>query len=211
MSNIVKFGNANLPAAADLVKSLQSLDRSVPDVGAAIIKMDRFGSWVFGADQTEVEDGSEWAVNPFSFVHGYIAWGEGEVLGEIMKSVTEPLPELPPAPPNAKKGWESQLGMRMQCVKGADVGLEVKYSTTSVGGRRAVQQIALAVAGQIQKDQDSPVPVVTLGKESYVHRQYGKIFAPVIGIQRWISLEGDKTEAPAAEATETAPRRRRTV
>ncbi|MEN6303248.1 MAG: hypothetical protein ABFD96_11020, partial [Armatimonadia bacterium] len=152
MSNIVKFGNANLPAAADLVKSLQSLDRSVPDVGTAIIKMDRFGSWVFGADQTEVEDGSEWAVNPFSFTHGYIAWGEGEVLGEIMKSVTEPLPELPPAPPNAKKGWESQLGMRMQCVKGADVGLEVKYSTTSVGGRRAVQQIALAVAGQIQKD-----------------------------------------------------------
>jgi hypothetical protein len=37
--------------------------------------MDKTGHWVFGIDQTEIEDDSTWAVNPFSFVHGYIAWG----------------------------------------------------------------------------------------------------------------------------------------
>jgi hypothetical protein len=73
--------------------------------GVAILKMDKTGHWVFGADQTEVDAGSLWAVNPFSFVHGYIAWGEGEVLGEKMVSITTPLPELEAAPPGAKRGW----------------------------------------------------------------------------------------------------------
>ena len=214
MSNIMKFGNANLPASTDLARALSSLQTAVPDVGVAILKMDRYGTWVYGADQTEVEDGAEFAVNPFSFTHGYIAWGEGEVLAEIMKPVTEALPELPPAPPGAKKGWESQLGMHLQCLNGEDKGLEVKWSATSVGGRRAIQQVALAVAGQIQQDQSKPVAVVSLGKDSYVHKQYGKIFTPVVTIKRWMSLSG---EAPAAEeaapeaAPKTAPRRRRTV
>ena len=61
--------------------------------GVAILKMDKTGHWVFGADQTEVDAASLWAVNPFSFVHGFIAWGEGEVLGEKMVSITSPLPE----------------------------------------------------------------------------------------------------------------------
>ena len=211
MSNIIKFGNANLPATTDLARALSNLEQSVPDVGTAILKMDRYGTWVFGADQTEVEDGSEWAVNPFSFTHGYIAWGEGEVLAEIMKPVTEALPELPAPPPGAKKGWESQLGMHMQCLSGDDKGLEVKYSATSVGGRRAIGQIALAVAAQIQKDQENPVAVVTLGKESYQHRQYGKIFTPVVTIQRWMSLAGEQPAAEEAAPESTAPRRRRTV
>ena len=37
---------------------------------------------VFGADQTEVEDDATWAINPYSFIHGFIAWGDGEVLAE---------------------------------------------------------------------------------------------------------------------------------
>ncbi len=108
MSNLVKFAQAGLPSVQTLSTALRSIE-SVSPLQSAIIKMDRTGHWVYGADQTEAEDDSRWAVNPFSFVHGFIAWGDGEVLAEKMASVTQPLPELDTPPPGAKKGWESQV------------------------------------------------------------------------------------------------------
>jgi hypothetical protein len=110
MSNLVTFSQANLPSVQSLSTALRSLEKDVAPAGVVIIKMDKTGHWVFGADQTEVEDDATWAVNPFSFVHGFIAWGDGEVLGEKMVPVSQPLPELDAAPPNAKKGWETQVG-----------------------------------------------------------------------------------------------------
>ena len=82
MSNMVTFKGANLPAVSTLSTALRSLETVAGPAGSVIIKMDKTGHWVFGADQTEVEDDARWAVNPFSFIHGYIAWGDGEVLGD---------------------------------------------------------------------------------------------------------------------------------
>jgi hypothetical protein len=84
MSNLVTFSQANLPSVQSLSTALRSLEKDVAPSGVVIIKMDKTGHWVYGADQTEIEDDSSWAVNPFSFVHGFIAWGDGEVLGEKM-------------------------------------------------------------------------------------------------------------------------------
>ena len=67
MSNIV-FAQANLPAVTTLSSALRKLEAEVGPAGVAILKMDKTGHWVFGADQTEVEDDSTWAINPFSFV-----------------------------------------------------------------------------------------------------------------------------------------------
>ena len=104
MSSLVTFSQANLPAVSTLSSALRSIQAEVGPAGVVILKMDKTGHWVFGADQTEVEDDAVWAVNPFSFVHGFIAWGDGEVLGEKMTSVSNPLPALDEAPPQAKKG-----------------------------------------------------------------------------------------------------------
>ena len=212
MSNLVTFAGAGLPAVASLSQSLRKLEAAAGPSGMVILKMDKTGHWVFGADQTEVEDGSQWAVNPFSFVHGYIAWGDGEVLGEKMASVSDPLPELDAAPPGAKKGWETQVGMSLKCISGEDAGMEARFTTTSVGGKRGVQELAVAIAVQVEKDQSTPVPIVTLGKEHYQHKSYGRIFTPTFGVKEWVSLTADAApaaEAPAAEAP--APSRRRRV
>jgi hypothetical protein len=178
-----------------------------------ILKMDKTGHWVFGADQTEVEDDSVWAVNPFSFVHGYICWGEGEVLGEKMVGVAEPLPELEPAPAASKRGWEMQVGMTLACTNGEDEGMQARYSATSVGGKKAVQALAVAIAEQVDKDQAHPVPLVRLKKEHYQHKSYGRIFTPVFDVLKWVGLDA---EAAAADedvedevAADEAPRRRR--
>jgi len=205
MSNLSVFSKAGLPAISTLSSALKSISASAGPVGVVILKMDKGGHWVFGADQTEVEDDSTWAVNPFSFVHGYIAWGDGEVLGEKMVAVSQPLPEIDDAPPGAKKGWEQQIGMSLKCLTGDDAGMEARFTTTSVGGKRGVQTIAAALAEQVEKDQTKPVPVVMLKRDHYQHKSYGKIYTPIFEVVEWISMDG----APAPEAAAPAGRRRR--
>jgi hypothetical protein len=212
MSNLATFKGANLPAVTSLTTALRSLDNEVAASSSVIIKMDKTGHWVFGADQTEVEDDSTWAINPFSFVHGFIAWGDGEVLGEKMVSVSEPKPEMDLPPPNAKRGWEPQVGMFLKCIAGEDKGMEARYTVTSVGGKKAVQMLAVAIAEQVDKNPELPVPIVRLKKDHYLHKSYGRIYTPVFEVIDWVSMDGEAPEveeAPAAEAP--SGRRRRSV
>jgi len=219
MSNLTTFKGANLPAVADLSKALKSNLASVTDVGTVIIKMDKTGHWVFGGDMTEIEPDSKWAVNPFSFIHGYIAWGDGDVLGEKMAPISQPLPELDVAPPGAKKGWETQVGLSIKCINGDDKDMEARYTTTSVGGKRAVQTLGVAIAQQIDKDPSKPVAIITLGKEHYNHKSYGRIYTPVFTIVDWVSMEVENEideqlemeEPTEVEETITPVRRRRTA
>lgn len=213
MNDVVKFGGANLPSVQSLSSALRTIKDEVGVSGGnVILKMDKTGHWVFGAEQTEVEDDSLWAVNPFSFVHGFIAWGDGSVLGEKMASVSEPLPATGLAPSGSERGWEMQIGMSLACTNGEDEGLQARFTTTSVGGKRAVQALAVAIADQADKNPDKPVPLVRLKKEHYQHKKYGRIYTPVFDIVDWVSLDtnaADVAEAEPAEDAEDAPRRRR--
>ena len=214
--DLINFGGGTLPSVQSLSTALRAIKEDT-GAGVTILKMDKTGHWVFGADQTEIEDDSVWAINPFSFVHGYIAWGDGEVLGEKMCSISEPLPELEPAPSGAKRGWEKQVGFSLKCLNGEDEGLDARYTVTSVGGKRAAQELAVAIAEQVDKDQTKPVAVVSLGKEHYQHKSYGRIYTPVFNVVRWASMNGDTASTgedvradPEVEAPEEeAPRRRR--
>jgi hypothetical protein len=205
MSNISVFKSAGLPAVSTLAQSLRVLAADSPSAtGSAILKMDRTGHWIFGADQTEVEADSKWAINPFSFVHGFIAWGTGEVLGEKLVSLESALPDMGPPPAGAAKGWESQVGMSLKCMSGEDQGMEARFTSTSAGGKRAVQTLAIELSDQVTKDESKPVPVVNLSKAFYQHKQYGKIWTPVFEIVEFISMDGE------AQVEEEAPKRRRT-
>ena len=204
MSNLVNFKGANLPAVSSLTTALRTIVSEIGPSGSVILKMDKTGHWVFGGDQTDVEEDSTWAVNPFSFIHGFIAWGDGEVLGEKMVSVSDPLPEMEAAPPNAKRGWEAQIGMSLKCLSGEDKGMEARYTVTSVGGRKAVQALAVAIAEQVEKDQSKPVPVVHLKKDHYTHKSYGRIYTPVFEVVEFVSMDGE-SDAPEAETEAEAP------
>ena len=185
----------NLPAIKNLGAILRNLDSYISE-GTVILKMDKTGEWVFGADQTEVQEGSTWAINPLSFVHGFIAWGDGEVLAEKMTGMANPLPELDAAPEKAKKGWEQQIGFSLTCLTGDDKDLNVRFCATSVGGKRAVATIGKAIADQADKDPAHPVPVVYLESDHYQHKQYGKIYTPIFQVLKWMGMEAEP--APVA-------------
>jgi len=212
MSNLAIFSGANLPVTA-VAESLKKLEQATPST-MVILKMDKTGHWVFGADQTEVEKGTRWAVNPFSFVHGFIAWGKGEVLGEHMAPLTEPLPEVGVPPAGAERGWEQQFGFSLKALDGDDAGMEARFSATSVGGKRSVQTLGTAIAGQVMKDQSRPVAVVELKNDHYQHKSYGRVFTPVFEIVDWLTMEGEGVQtldAPEAGGGEPRRRQRRTA
>ena len=212
MSNLAIFSGANLPVTA-VAESLKKLEQATPST-MVILKMDKTGHWVFGADQTEVEKGTRWAVNPFSFVHGFIAWGKGEVLAEHMAPLTDPLPEVGVPPAGAERGWEQQFGFCLKALDGDDAGMEARFSATSVGGKRSVQTLGTAIAGQVMKDQSRPVAVVELKNDHYQHKSYGRVFTPVFEIVDWLTMEGEgvqTSDAPEAGGGEPRRRQRRTA
>jgi hypothetical protein len=105
-----------------------------------------------------------------------------------------------------------QIGMTLACTNGEDEGLQARYSVTSVGGKRAVQALAVAIAEQVDKDQTKPVPVVRLKKEHYQHKSYGRIFTPVFDLVKWVSMDAEAAGETVEEAeapVDEAPRRRR--
>lgn len=206
----MSFALANLPNVTALSTALRTLEKDVGPVGFVILKMDKRGDWVYGANQTEVEADTLWAVNPASFVHGYIAWGDAVVLGERMVPLTEPLPHPGEAPAGAEKGWQLQIGMGLKCVSGPDKDMEVRFTVTSVGGKKAVQNLGVSIAHQMEADQTKPVPIVKLKTDSYKHKMYGKIFTPVFEIVEWVGMDGKSAEvADEASTDEAAPARRR--
>lgn len=208
---MTNFGN--LPAVSTLATSLQALAAEIPARPREVfIKMDKTGHWVYGADQTEIESDSLWAVNPFSFVHGYVCWGAdktpnmGKLLGEAMASMQQPLPEMPEQIPDSN-GWEPQYGLSLQCISGNDKGLSSRWTVKAKGGVAEVQRIALEIAQHVKTDTSTPVAVVHLKSTHYQHKGgYGRIFTPQLEIVKWVSLDA---EPEVEEVTEAPTRRRR--
>jgi hypothetical protein len=89
--------------------------------------------------------------------------------------------------------------------------MEARYTVTSVGGKKAVQALAVAIAEQVEKNQAKPVPVVRLKKDHYTHKSYGRIYTPVFEVVEFVSMDGkaEEVEAEEAPAAEAAPARRR--
>lgn len=169
-----------------LATALRQVSREAAPM-ASFLKMDKTGVWVFGIETEELEDGAEFYVNPAGFQHGYICWAEAgsEKLGELIAPITDVLPDSGPVP-GGGRGWEFQLGMHLRGT-GKDSTTMI-YRSSSVGGKRAIATVADMISRRLNEDSKEMVPVVTLDSDSYKHKQYGKIFVPVIEIVRWVSM-----------------------
>lgn len=212
----------------DLAKSLNNAAVSMPSVGGdkqyikMLTKGRDAGTWVFGQQETEVEDGSLWALNPASIKHGYVAWdteGGGAPVQEIMVSINRPLPDKNSLPvlgmstPD-KKGnshqleYQDQRSIDLVCISGEDEGTVVEYKQSSTGAMKLFAKLINALLDQIQKGDD----IVAVGKwgfSTYEHTKYGEIYNPEFEIVEWRTV--DDTSAPAAEepAAKEEPKRTR--
>lgn len=219
MNTVAKTSSASLAIAAlgGLKQGLQNVHSAIPQAGGEpILRMGKDGVWVYGAENTEVEKGSEWAANPFSLMHGWINWKQvpqgskekPEKFGEILVPMTEPKPAFSSLPVYEGGEWAEQTSITFRCLSGDDEGTQSDYKPSSVGGSNAMKELIAAVMDQLDKDPAHPVPVVVFGSAHYQHKTWGKTYVPDIKIVDWVSLDdvtdaaGDADGEPPFEADE---------
>ena len=223
MNDLVKFGGASLPAnPEELAKGLSNVGANLQanTGGVPFLRLMRTGIFVYGQENIEVEEGSHWAINPYSIQHGFACWGDGELLGESMVPFSQQPPPQNELPDYGEK-WGQQVSLQMQCLDGEDTGVNVLYKGTSVGMRNAIKTLIDQIINQAAHDPKHVVPVVTLESDSYKHKKYGDIFYPVLTIDKWISIDSGETNsndaengdspdaiasAPAEEVADTGPK-----
>lgn len=204
--------NRDLPESiAELIGGLANMETVSRSDGTAkksglFMKFSK-GEYFFGTDQIEPEEGSLWAVNPNSFVHGYQAWGDGQLLGEVMVGMREApvskssLEEHTYTDPDSKKEvvarWQAIRGFDLVCVEGDDEGTACTIAGTSLGLTKAVSALIAEVMEHLKEDPSTPVPLVKLESNSYKHKKYGKIHTPEFPVVKWADLTA--TEVPDDE------------
>lgn len=209
MNELVKKSSTAIAALSNLKAGIVNVASTITTAGGdPYLRLLKDGSWVYGAENVEIEEGSEWAINPLSLMHGFSAWTDykkkaNEKLGEVMVQAFQALPprtdlrEIKDEEGNVCE-WNQQLSLQFQCLNGEDEGTQVQYNTTSVGGMKAVKEILNAIARQLEKDEDNPVPVVLLKSDSYQHRSYGKTYFPIFEIIDWVPLD-DQIKEPVGK------------
>jgi hypothetical protein len=192
--------NSNLPDHAnrmqDLLNGIANIANSIADAGGVasglpFIGINGDGLWSYGQERIIVEEGSEWALDIRTLMHGYIAWPpagakERKPLGERMVSANAPLPRLADLP-DVGVPYTMQFGVELKCVSGEDDGTVALYKNGSYGAKAMIKQLVLDVRKQAQVDQTRLCPVVELQIRSYLHPDWKKTFHnPILKMVRWI-------------------------
>jgi hypothetical protein len=195
MNELAKFAGGLPIKPDDLEAGLQNVQSSIQGGtgGMPFLRLLKAGYFVYGAENIEVEPGSEWAVNPYSLMHGFACWAPGELLDERMVPFTQQPPNKAELP-DLGQSWDQQVAMQLACVTGEDAGTNVLYKGTSTGLRNATKELINAIISQLQVDKELIVPIVELETDSYNHKQYGQIFYPILTIKKWNTIEGDAAE-----------------
>ncbi len=224
MNDLVKFAGGLPIKPEDLEAGLQNVQSSIQGGtgGMPFLRLLKAGYFVYGAENIEVEPGSEWAINPYSLMHGYACWAPGELLDERMVPFTQQPPNKAELP-DLGQSWDQQVAMQLACISGEDTGTNVLYKGTSTGLRNAAKELITVIISQLQTDKEHVVPVVELENDSYNHKTYGQIFFPLLTIKKWTTIDGDEPAAggqvtdqsdaddptPESETAEAAPKPRR--
>ena len=215
MNAIVQRANAStaLAALSSLKAGIQNVQQTmVRKSSDPFLRMLKDGEWVYGQEDIEVEDGSLWAANPLSIEHGWTAWDRSPKadnsngpLGEVMVPQSQPLPGKDTLK-DVGADWEYQTAIIFQCLNGTDKGEQVKYKASSVGASKAMDELVKAISRQLDADETKPVPVVKFSNSTYSHKQYGKVYEPVLEVVDWLPLSDEMPEVAEPEAKAEAPK-----
>lgn len=187
-----------------LLAGLESTLDAIP-TGAQILKLAKTGDWTYGVDETPVPDGTEWVIHPNSVSRGFIAWGDGEVLGEEMASLASP-PIIQSQLPDVGGKWTAQVGFELCALN--DPSILLRYSTTSKGGFAAFKVLVAAMQAQLIAKNPAYWPLIELGSSSYRHKTYGRIYTPEFKVTEWVTeadLREDFEALESAQKPETTP------
>jgi hypothetical protein len=195
---------STLPAnIQSLITSLEVAQTATPSASSGdfqFLKMTKQGEWVYGADEIEVSDNSAFVIDPSSYSQGYVAWSaDGDLIDEKM-AATGQTPVLLSALDNSVN-WKVQVGFALKGIEGEDAGEQLLFKTSSQGGKEVVSTLLAQIIARAKAGHAAIYPEVLLDNSWYKHKQYGKIFKPVLTVDRWVEAgaptgEGEEEAAP---------------
>lgn len=160
------------------------------------------GYYTYGAEDTDLAEGTRAAVNPMSLKRGWICWNDGQMLEEVMYTILEGQPpakhELTDHGPYKAKndGWAEQKTIEFLAIDGEPVPLLFQANNRSK--LNALEQLMKKI-GREYKGHPGCVPIIALGSNAFeaqerneagekVGRKMTK-YAPTFDIVDWMPEE----------------------
>lgn len=170
--------------------------------GVLFLKMNgNTGFYSYGADDIELADGTQAAMNPRSLKRGFICWLGGQVKEEIMMSLEE---GLPPAkhllndygPYGKDDGWSEQKTIEFKTLD--NEGLTLLFQANNKSKMNALEAL-MKDFGRNFRSYPGCVPIVELSSNSFETQPKDengkpegrkvKKFAPLFKIVHWLPEE----------------------
>lgn len=172
--------------------------------GEPYLRLLRDGTWVMGAEDSQIADGTKAIINPLSIQHGYSCWtdrapkvGENEKLGEQMCKITQPkagVHELPAIlDPRTQNpcAWKFQMSFEVKLMDGKYKDQHAIYAVTCVNGLRLVDHIMGELERKLGSESTYIFPIVRIGSDSYQNGGFTKTtYVPIIEIVGWADILG---------------------
>src|SRR5262245_25667951 len=191
-------------AQATRLDAYDKYGRSAGSLYGELLKFSgKTGAWTFGAQGVEIPLGTQLAAIVPEMLAGFVKWRDGELVDQVMQPVNESYdPEALRASlgdtdqshwPKGDDGrledpWKEAALMPLADLK---TGAKYTYSTSSLGGTRAVKRLVATYAWQLRAAPETTaghLPVVELGARDYKHpdRKRGTIYNPVLTGVDWV-------------------------
>lgn len=171
----------------------------------------RTGLYSYNVDEVTASANSVWAFNPRTFIHGYAAWGEGEILEEHTVNMFSPpiekstLQHLTYSDENGKTAtakWAPVRGCEIQCIAGDDIDAACLLKGASQSFASAMAKIYKAISRRVIEKETDIVPLVELKNSSYTHKikSRGVIYNPAFSIVGWAPMADSPSKyVPASD------------
>lgn len=154
------------------------------------------GEWLYGREAEELEESDVLAVNPASFAIGWQGWEDGSPINGpvVPMSKASELPSessLDPIPKDdkGKNGWDTFMGVQLKLVEDDS---QLLYNTSTRGGKDFMTDLMNEWAVGMQAHPSAPYPLITLGVDSYMSKDFGKILIPTFKIVGWANTKGKR-------------------
>jgi hypothetical protein len=184
--------------------ALERYGRSAGDLYGELLKFSgKTGTWTAGAQGIEIPLGTQLIAIVPEMLAGFVKWKDGELIEQALVPVTENYDPQAlrlslgdtdrskwPAGDNGQPEdlWREAAYLPMKNLK---TGAEYTYSTSSLGGCRAIKKLVATYAWQIRAAPEATanhLQVVELGARAYQHpdRKRGTIYNPVLLGVDWV-------------------------
>lgn len=165
--------------------------------GSAFLKFNgNDGYYTYGADDTDLEVGTQAAMDPRTLKRGWICWKDGKVQEEIMMTLEEGVPPQKHALPDygpygQDDGWSEQKTIEFVPIEGDAPSLLFQANNRSK--MNALEAVMKDFARQF-KNNPGMVPVIELGANEFEAKPRDggrkvKKHAPKFVIKGWISQD----------------------